>query len=96
MGTFRYESVYIGIPAYYHAVGPAHADPGSPGTWNTDGFHLLKLATSRDMKNWTHVANRSVFIEPSRTDSGAYDTTQMLGPSDVLVRGEGEHGHLFR
>ena len=37
MGTFRYESVYIGIPAFYHAVGPDHPNPYSPGTWNTDG-----------------------------------------------------------
>lgn len=93
MGTFRYESVFIGIPAYYHAVGPAHANPSSPGTWNTEGFDLLKLATSRDMQNWTSVGNRSVFIEPSRIDSGAYDTTQMLGPSDVIIRGEGAYHH---
>ena len=36
-GTFRYESVYLGIPAFYHAVGPDHPNPASPGTWNTDG-----------------------------------------------------------
>ena len=88
MGTFRYESVFIGIPAYYHAVGPAHANPSSPGTCNTEGFDLLKLATSRDMKTWTRLGNRSVFLEPSRIDSGAYSTTQLLGPSDVIVRGE--------
>ena len=32
MGTFRYESVYIGVPAFYHAVGPDHTNPLSPGT----------------------------------------------------------------
>ena len=52
------------------------------------GFHLIKLVTSRDLTNWTYVGNRSVFIEPSHVESGAYDTTQMLGPSDVIVRGD--------
>ena len=101
--------MYIGIPAFYHAVGPDHPNPASPGTWNTDGaqrlidlvvptlpdnaapragFHLIKLVTSRDLTNWTYVGNRSVFIEPSHVESGAYDTTQMLGPSDVIVRGD--------
>jgi hypothetical protein len=46
----------------------------------------------RERRNWTYVGNRSTFIEPSRTDSGAYDTTQLLGPSDVIVRGEDIRG----
>ena len=52
-GTFRYESVYLGIPAFYHAVGPDHPNPASPGTWNTDGARhsvgdsLLLCLTSR-------------------------------------------------
>ena len=54
----------------------------------SSGFHLIKLVTSRDLKNWTYLGNRTSFIEPSRVDSGAYDTTQLLGPSDVIVRGE--------
>jgi hypothetical protein len=33
MGVFRYEGLYIGMPAMYHAVGPI---PNYP---NTDGFH---------------------------------------------------------
>jgi len=49
---------------------------------------LLKLATSRDLTNWSYIGNRSTFIEPSHLDSGAYDTMQMLGPSEVIVRGE--------
>ena len=37
MGVFRYESVYIGLPAMFHSVAP---DAG-----NTDGFHLIKAVT---------------------------------------------------
>eukprot|EP01048_Picozoa_sp_COSAG05_P006789 COSAG05_NODE_458_length_9621_cov_5.309914_1_plen_659_part_00 len=80
MGVFRYESVYMGLPAMYHAVAPS----GS----NTLGFHLIKAVTSRDLKNWTWLGNRSTFISPSKVDSGAYDLMQMLPPSNVLIRGD--------
>ncbi len=82
MGVFRYESVYIGTPSLYHAVGPV---PNYP---NTVGFHLVQLAVSRDLKTWERVGDRQPFIGPSRRDSGAYDLTQLIGPSNALVRGE--------
>ena len=82
MGLFRYESVYIGTPALYHAVG---AVPNYP---NTVGFHLVQLMVSRDLKNWERVGNRKPFIGPSRVGSGAYDLTQLIGPSNALVRGD--------
>ena len=82
MGLFRYESVYIGTPALYHAAG---AVPNYP---NTVGFHLIQLMVSRDLKNWERVGNRKPFIGPSRIGSGAYDLTQLIGPSNALVRGD--------
>ena len=82
MGLFRYESVYIGTPALYHAVG---AVPNYP---NTVGFHLIQLMVSRDLRNWERVGDRQPFIGPSRTGSGAYDLTQLIGPSNALVRGD--------
>ena len=82
MGVFRYESVYIGTPSLYHAVGPV---PNYP---NTVGFHLVQLAVSRDLKEWERVGDRQPFIGPSRRDSGAYDLTQLIGPSNALVRGD--------
>ncbi len=82
MGVFRYESVYIGTPSLYHAVGPV---PNYP---NTVGFHLVQLAVSRDLKTWERVGDRQPFIGPSRRDSGAYDLTQLIGPSNALVRGD--------
>lgn len=80
MGVFRYESLYIGMPAMYHAVGSI---PNYP---NTDGFHLIQLACSRDLRHWQRLGDRETFIGPSRVDSGAYDLTQILPPSSAVVR----------
>lgn len=80
MGVFRYEGLYIGLPAMYHAVGPV---PNYP---NTDGFHLIQLACSRDLQQWQRLGDRKTFIGPSRLDSGSYDLTQILPPSAPVVR----------
>ena len=80
MPIFRYESVYIGAPALYHAVGRM---PNYP---NTDGFHLIQLVTSRDLKAWTRVADRATFIGPSPRNAGAFDMTQIIGPSRPVLR----------
>ena len=80
MGAFYYDGIYIGLPAMYHATGPV---PNYP---NTDGFHHVQLAMSRDLKNWKRLGDRQPFIGPSRIDSGAYDLTQILPPSAPVVR----------
>ena len=82
MGVFRYEGLYIGAPAMFHATGRI---PNYP---NTDGFHLVQLACSRDLKTWKRLGARKPFIGPSRRDSGAYDLTQILGPSNAVLRGD--------
>ena len=48
----------------------------------------MHLASSRDLKNWTRHGERRPFIGSSRVGSGAYDLTQILGPSDVVRRGD--------
>ncbi len=80
MGVFRYEDMYIGLPAMFHSTGPV---PNYP---NTDGFHLVELAYSRDLKDWRRLGDREAFIGPSRVDSGAYDLTQILPPSAPVIR----------
>ncbi len=82
MGVFRYESLYIGTPAMYHATGPS-AD-GS----NTDGFHEVQLVCSRNLKSWKRLGDREPFIATSRTGAGAYDLTGMIGPSNAVMRGD--------
>ncbi len=79
MGVFYYEGIYIGMPAMFHATGPV---PNYP---NTDGFHLIQLVCSRDLKSWDRLGDRKTFIGPSRLASGAYDLTQILPPSAPVL-----------
>jgi len=81
MGVFRYEGLYVGLPAVYHAVGRRPQG-------NTDGFHLIQLTVSRDLKHWQRLGDRRAFIGPSNVDSGAYDTTQLLPPSSPVIHGD--------
>ena len=83
MGVFRYEGLYIGTPAVYHSAGMA---PGS--TDNTDGFHLVQLACSRDLRSWLRLGDRRPFIGPSPLGAGAYDLMSAIGPSSAIVRGD--------
>lgn len=80
MGVFLYEGLYIGLPTMFHATGRV---PNYP---NTDGFDQIQLAVSRDLKAWSRLGDRQPFLEPSRTDSGAYDLTQLLSPSAPVRR----------
>jgi hypothetical protein len=80
MGVFHYEGQYIGLPAMFHSTGPV---PNYP---NTDGFHVVELAVSRDLKHWDRVGDRNPFLGPSRLNSGAYDLTQILPPSAPVIR----------
>ena len=82
MGVFRYEGLYIGMPAMFHSTGPV---PNYP---NTDGFHLIQLVCSRDLRKWQRLGDRQPFIGPSPAGAGAYDLTQILPPSHPVVRGD--------
>ncbi len=82
MGVFRYEGLYIGTPALYHAVARV---PNYP---NTVGFHLVQLVSSRDLKTWKRLGDRKPFIGSSPMGAGAYDLTQIIGPSYPLERGD--------
>ncbi len=82
MGVFRYEGLYVGLPTMFHATGRV---PNYP---NTDGFDLIELAISRDLKTWTRLGDRTPFLAPSRVDSGAYDLTQLLSPSAPVAHGD--------
>jgi hypothetical protein len=71
MGVFAYESVYIGLPAMYHSVAP-----GPWGSHNTDGFHLIKAITSRDLKTWSWLVSQrsSFYLVLDVSKSGHVDT----------------------
>jgi hypothetical protein len=78
IGLFRYEGFYIGTPAMFHS---------NDNRWNKDGFHLIQLVCSRDLKTFKRLGNRQTFIGPSSVGQGAYDLTQLLGPSAPVIRG---------
>ena len=80
MGLFRYESVFLGFPAFFH-----HTGRNAKGN-NHDGFHLVQLVVSRDARSWQRVGDRQPFISSSPLGAGAYDLTQILGPSSSIVR----------
>ena len=79
IGVFRYEGLYVAMPAVYHATGKIPIG-------NTDGFHLVQLRSSRNLQTWQHVGDRKTFIGPSPVKGGAFDLTQLLPPSAPIVR----------
>ena len=52
------------------------------------GFHLVQLAYSRDLHNWSRLGRRQTFIGPSPVGEGNFDQTQIIAPSDAVVRGD--------
>jgi hypothetical protein len=81
VGLFRYEGLYLALPSVFHCTGK------SP-TGDTDGFHLIELACSRDLRSWERLGGRQVFIGPSPAGDDAFDTMQLLPPSAPVVRGD--------
>ena len=88
MGTFRYEGLYIGIPAMHHrhTVRPEEGDDTF--------FHVLQLTSTRDLSggtygtgDWKRLGDGQPWLDISPLDSGAYDTKCILPPSAPLLRG---------
>jgi len=80
--VFRYEGLYVGLPELFYSTGAVDNYP------NTDGFKLVELACSRDLREWTRVGDRQPFLGPSSVGAGAYDLTQFSPPSRPVVRGD--------
>ncbi|MCH2183226.1 MAG: FG-GAP-like repeat-containing protein [Mariniblastus sp.] len=80
LGVFHYEGIYIGMPAMFHHT--------SKHEGNSEGFHLIQLACSRDLRHWKRLGNRETFIGPSPANGANYDLAQLLPPSAPLVRGD--------
>lgn len=77
---FRYEGLYLALPAVFHTTS---ATPDS-----NDGFQLIQLACSRDLRTWKRLGDRQPFIGPSPKGKDAFDTMQLLPPSSPVVHGE--------
>ncbi len=67
IGVFPYEGLYIGLPSMYYPTGTC-----LPARNNTDGFHVIQLAMSRDLEQWVRLGERQPFIEPSGIEHGIY------------------------
>ena len=78
MPIFRYEGLYIGLPAIFYRTADREGD----------GFHHVQLICSRDMRDWKRLGARRAFIGPSPVDSGAYDLTQILPPTRPILHGD--------
>ena len=79
--VFRYEGIFLALPALYHAR-------GQRWTSHTLRFTLIQLWCSRDLRNWSRVDERRTFIPWSPGASGAYDLNKNMPPSYPLVRGD--------
>jgi hypothetical protein len=99
MGIFRYESHYIGIPAFSYHTGSVPKDwtgfdemnlsPEVEELVRTHGdytwFYELQLASSRDLYHWDRLGDREPWLENSRLHAGAYDLQTIIGPANVVV-----------
>lgn len=45
----------------------------------------VQLVSSRDLRSWNRLGNRSWFLGPSKANSGAYDLLELLAPANVIV-----------
>lgn len=84
IGVFPYEGVYIGLPSMYYPTGTC-----LPARNNTDGFHEIQLAMTRDLEHWVRLGERAPFIAPSGIENGrigVYDRTQILAANRPLVK----------
>ncbi len=79
--VFRYEGIFLALPAVYHAR-------GERWTSHTLRFTLIQLWCSRDLRSWERVDRRGTFIPWSQGASGAYDLNKNMPPSCPLVRGD--------
>jgi hypothetical protein len=102
MGIFRYEGIYVGMPAMFHHTGKV------PKNWkgfdkmnltpqnlefarqqgDYTGFHHIQLTCSRDLRRWIRLGDRKPFIDLSPLQAGAYDIQTNMPPSSPVVRGD--------
>ena len=79
MAILPYEGLYIGFPVL---LNPS-------GSWmgkNQTGVNQTELAVSRDLRTWTRVANRDLFLDVLPWDGETYDTAQVIPCGTPVVR----------
>ena len=79
MAIMPYEGLYIGFPVL---LNPS-------GSWlgkNKTGVNQTELAVSRDLRTWSRVANRDLFLDVLPWDGETYDTAQVIPCGTPIVR----------
>ena len=85
-GVVPYEGVYLGLITVYYPTGQR-----LPERTNADGFNLIQLAMSRDLKNWRRLGGRQPFLEPSPLTQGLvgnYDRLQLGAYNGIIQHGD--------
>jgi hypothetical protein len=81
-GVIPYEGIYLGLITVYYPTGQR-----LPERTNADGFNLIQLAMSRDLKEWKRLGDRQPFLEPSSLTKGLvgnYDRLQLAAYNGVI------------
>ena len=82
MAVFPYEGWWLGMPAVFYHTGL------DVNRTNTDGFHEIQLAYSRDLSRWERLGDRQPFIAASPMAPDVFDRTQLLPTSSPIVQGD--------
>ena len=81
-GVIPYEGLYLGLITVYYPTGQR-----LPERSNADGFNLIQLAMSRDLKEWKRLGDRQPFLEPSPLTKGLvgnYDRLQLAAYNGII------------
>ena len=84
MAVMPYEGIYIGFPLIFNPFG---AIP--PPHMNFTRINQNELAVSRDLRNWSRVADRAVFLGVQPWDGVNYATNQIAVNDRPLLRDDG-------
>lgn len=85
-GVIPYQGIYLGLVTVYYPTGQQ-----LPERSNADGFNLIQLAMSRDLKQWRRLGNRQAFLEPSPLTEGLvgnYDRLQLAAYNGIIERND--------
>jgi len=83
MSAFRYESIYIGLPAIHPSTALEMGDLS-----NNVAYKVVQLTCSRDLTTWKRVGDRQPFIDLSPKESSAYDRSVSMPASWPIVRND--------
>jgi hypothetical protein len=85
-GVVPYQGLYLGLITAYYPTGQR-----LPERSNADGFNLIQLAVSRDLREWKRLGDRQPFLGPSPLTQGLvgnYDRLQLSAHNGIVCHGD--------